>query len=111
MNKFIVVELHQPDREYVEDVEFMDSFESYEKAQQFILGIYNISGERADQRHKYIKEFVKTLPEVYQGLGSFGHIEEFIMFKKKRGEDFELLKDFNPPDYLPMRDLRIVETK
>jgi len=109
VNKFIVVELHQPDREYVEDVEFIDSFESYERAQQFILGIYDISRERVDQRHKYIEEFVKTLPEVYQGLGSLGNIEDFITFNKKCGKDFELLKDFNPPDYLPVRDLRIVE--
>ena len=115
MNKFIVVEIHQPDREYVEDVEFIKSFESYQDAQKFIDKELNISFERAKERHEYIKEFVKTLPDEYRYFGfkvrenTQREIVSQIEYNKKTGKDIELLKDYNPPKFVPLRDLRIVE--
>jgi hypothetical protein len=117
MNKFIVVEIHQPDREHVEDVEFIKSFESDQDAQKFIDVERSISFERAKERHEYIKEFAKTLPDEYRYSGfkvrenTQREILSKIEYNKKTGKDIELLKDYNPPEFIPLRDLRIVEIK
>lgn len=115
MNKFIVVEIHQPDREYVEDVEFIKSFESDQDAQKFIDIERSISFERAKERHEYIKEFAKTLPDEYRYFDlkirekTLREITSEIEYNKKAGKDFELLKNYNPPEFIPLRNLRIVE--
>ena len=115
MNKFIVVEISQLDREYVDDVKFVNSFESDQEAQNFIDAERNISFERAKERHEYIKEFAKTLPDEYRYFDlkirekTLREITSEIEYNKKIGKDFELLKNYNPPEFIPLRNLRIVE--
>ncbi len=115
MNKFIVVEVSQLDGEYVDDVKFVNSFESFEKAQEFIREEHKVSQERAKERHEYIKGFALTLPDEYRLLHhgvrekTLREIEGQIEFNKKTGKDVELLKDYNPPEFIRLRNLYIVE--
>ncbi len=115
MNKFIVVEISQLDWEYVDDVKFVNSFESYQEAQKFINAERNISFERAKERNEYIEEFVKTLPDKYLYFdfkvrkNTLSEIISQIEYNKSTGKDFELLKNYNPPEFIPLRNLRIVE--
>lgn len=115
MNKFIVVELSQLDFEYVDDVKFVSSFETDKEAQKFIDTELNNSFERAKERHEYIKEFIKTLPDEYRYLHSGvrektqREIVSQIKYNKSNGIDPDLLKNYNPPEFVRLRDLRIVE--
>ena len=117
MNKFIVVEISQLDWEYVDDVKFVNSFESYQEAQKFIDAERNISFERAKERHEYVEEFAKTLPDEYRYFdfkvreNTQREIISQIEYNKRTGKDVELLKNYNPPEFIPLRDLRIVEIK
>ena len=126
MNKFIVVEVKQPDGEYVEDIEFVKSFNTYDEAKQYITDNDKTYHDKWLKFKEYNKEFVDAMiitPDIknlyrYYIPPAGGTID----YKKKVLCELDCnptvnsisrfnLKDYNPPPKPFYQDLRIVEVE